>query len=160
MSEHAGDKMDANELILFFREDFFLSDLKAETKDEILQEMVQALVNSGKIKNQSHLLDVLKKRETLGSTGIGKEVAIPHCRSLAINELYLVVGISKKGVDFQAVDHKDVHLIFLIVAPPQDKTNEYLPLLGKIVELVRDIKLRKALMKAKDFSSFIDLIGG
>ena len=80
--------------------------------------------------------------------------------TLAVTDLHITVGISREGIDFEAVDRKKVYVFFLIIAPPHDEFNRYLPLLGKIVELVRDGKKRKALLKAEDFESFKKVIQG
>ncbi len=148
------------DLAIFFRDEFFLPELVSETKEEVLEELIKPLLDECKIKSKSILLETLNKRETLGSTGIGKGVAVPHCRTLATSEVYIIVGISRKGIPYDAIDKKKVYLFFLIIAPPQENSNLYLPLLGKIVEMIRDSKVRKSLMKAKDFSSFLDTIRG
>lgn len=80
----------------------------------------------------------LMRRELLGSTGFGSGVAIPHCRTLAVGRLRVAVGVHRGGIDFQAADGKPVHLIFLIVAPPQEVSNQYLPVLGRIAQFVHD----------------------
>ena len=103
---------------------------------------------------------MLKRRESLGSTGIGKGIAIPHGRSLAVNEVRVLFARSTAGVDFEAMDGKPAHLFFLIVAPPQDKRNEYLPLLGRIVELVKEKKLRDKLLACETFEDLSDLLEG
>jgi mannitol/fructose-specific phosphotransferase system IIA component (Ntr-type) len=83
---------------------------------------------------------LLKKRENLGSTGIGKGVAIPHCRSLVVDRLRVVYGRKADGLDFDAIDGKPVHHIFLIVAPPVEISNQYLPVLGKIAQFCKNPK--------------------
>lgn len=148
------------ELTEYLNESLFLADIKASSKDGVLEEMVQLLFNQGVIKDTKILLSTIKQREILGSTGIGRHVAIPHCRSLAIPELTLAVGISKKGVAFDSVDNEKVHLVFLIVAPPQEEGNNYLPLLGTLVEKIRDEALRKSLIEANSFECFHQLIQG
>ncbi len=152
--------MNSTELADLFRKGFFIPDLVSDSKAKVLEEMVQVLVDAGKVKSKSLVLETLKKRETLGSTGIGKGVAIPHSRTLAVSRIHIVVGISRKGINYDAVDKKKVHLFFLILAPPQEDVNRYLPVLGKIVELMRDSKIRRSLMKSKDFSSFLNVIQG
>ena len=152
--------MNSTELADLFREGFFLPELASNSKAEVLEELVQVLVDAGKVKSKSLVLETLNKRETLGSTGIGKGVAIPHSRTLAVSQIHIVVGISKKGINYDAIDKKKVHLFFLILAPPQENVNRYLPVLGKIVELMRDSKIRHSLMKVKDFASFLDVIQG
>ena len=152
--------MQAYELIEFFDEDLFMPDIQATTKEGVLEELIQPLVKNHCITSRGVVLEILKKRETLGSTGLGKGIAIPHCRTLAVTCLHIVGGISQKGIAFQAVDKKKVYLFFLIVSPPQDTSNAYLPVLGKIVEIVRDTKTRKALLKVRDYESFINVIQG
>jgi mannitol/fructose-specific phosphotransferase system IIA component (Ntr-type) len=148
------------ELIKHFEAELFLPDLKGGTKAAVLEELIQPLVDGGMIKNQSILLETLSRRETLGSTAIGKGVAVPHCRTLAVSDVHVVVGLSKKGVDFQASDGKKVHLFFLIVAPPSDASHLYLPVLGKIVETVRDAKLRQTLLEIDTFSALVKILQG
>jgi mannitol/fructose-specific phosphotransferase system IIA component (Ntr-type) len=111
-------------------------DLEAGTKDEALRELVGLLgLDDGA---QETLFKLLRKRETLGSTGIGKHVAIPHCRSLVVDRLRVAYGRTSKGLDFDAIDGKPVHHIFLIVAPPVEISNQYLPVLGKIAQFCKE----------------------
>ena len=150
--------MNISELSKFFKPELFLPDIQADNKDDVLKKLVQPLAENGIVKNKDIVVDTLKKRETLGSTGIGKGVAIPHCRTLAVPEMEIVVGISKKGVDYETRDNKKAHLFFLIVAAPQEKIGRYLPALGKVVEFVRNDKIRKDMMKAQSFSEFIEVV--
>ncbi|MFO7891000.1 MAG: PTS sugar transporter subunit IIA [bacterium] len=150
--------MDSINLSKFFRKELFIPSLKSEKKEKILKELIKPLIQLDLIKNEDILYQTIIKRETLGSTGIGKSVAIPHCRTLTVSDINIVFGLSKKGVPFNAIDNKDVHIFFLIVAPPQDKNNRYLPLLGKIVEIVRNSKMHKALLKVEDYNSLIKII--
>lgn len=146
-------------LVDYFKEEFFIPELVKTSKEKIIEELLQPLVDASIVKNKNLVLDTLLKRETLGSTGIGKGIAIPHCRTLAVSDLNIVVGISSKGVDFQATDRKRVYLFFLIIAPPKEEENKYLPVLGKIVEIVQNSKVRRSLMKVKDYTSLIKIIG-
>ena len=144
----------------FFHEDFFIPSLVSKNKSDVLSELVQPLIDHGIIRSQSLVLETLLKRETLGSTGIGKGVAIPHCRSLAVSDIHVVVGLSQAGIPYQAIDNKDVHLFFLILAPYEDDSNCYLPVLGKLVEILRESKRRRDLLKADSFASFKEIIVG
>ena len=80
----------------------------------------------------------LIRREILGSTGYGFGIAIPHCRTLAVNRLRLAFGVHRRGVGMSAMDGNPVRVFFLIVAPPMEVSNQYLPLLGRIAQLVRE----------------------
>ena len=151
--------MNGNAFLSLFKENYFITDLKGTGKESVLEALLAPLKADHLLNQPELLLETLKKRETLGSTGIGKQIAIPHCRTLTVSELLIVIGYSKNGVDWQAIDKKPVHLFFLIIAPPQEKQNIYLPVLGKMCELVRDNKLRKNLLKTDNFQEFIRLIG-
>lgn len=135
----------------YFDPKLFHTDLKATTKADALKELVSVVSAGQGVRDPNLLLEMLEQREELGSTGIGKGVAIPHGRSLAVVDLKVLFARSKKGVEFDSIDGKPVKLFFLIVAPPQDKRNEYLPLLGKIAELIKEKKIRDQLAKVSDF---------
>jgi len=152
--------MKLSELSSFFDESLFIPEMKAKDKKSALKELIQPLMKNNKIASPGLVFETLMKRETLGSTGLGKGVAVPHCRTLAVTEVNVVVGFSDKGIDFEAIDKKKVHIFFLIIAPPQEDKNLYLPFLGKVVELVRDTKTRKALLKINDYSAFLEIIQG
>jgi mannitol/fructose-specific phosphotransferase system IIA component (Ntr-type) len=87
---------------------------------------------------QQLLVKLLKKRENLGSTGIGNHVAIPHCRSLVVDRLRVAYARKPAGLDFDAIDDKPVNHLFLIVAPPVEISNQYLPVLGKIAQFCKN----------------------
>lgn len=150
--------MKPNELAEFFHESLCIFDLKASDKHGVLTEMVKCISENLHFKDKDLLLDMLVNRESLGSTAIGKGVAFPHGRSLAIQELTVLFARSADGVDFNALDSKPTHLFFLIIAPPQDKENLYLQVLGHLVELIKSAALRKKLMEVKTFSELQDAL--
>ncbi|MCK4545819.1 MAG: PTS sugar transporter subunit IIA [Candidatus Eisenbacteria sp.] len=141
----------------FFSPESIQLSLRSRTKKHVLSELVSLL--PVETASKSVILEILRGREELGSTGIGKGVAIPHCRSAVLPDLMLVFGRSKRGIDFGSVDSKPVHLFFLIASPPIEVFNMYHPVLGKIVEIVRDKKTRERLMEVEDGPAFIKLIG-
>lgn len=128
----------------------FVPELKATDKQQALEEMVDHLFQNGRIKDKGLVLEMISRRENLGSTGIGKGIAIPHGRSLAAPELSLVFARSSGGIEYDALDKQPVHLFFMIVAPPQERSNIYLPVLGKLVERVKESRVRSRLMKLED----------
>lgn len=145
-------------LLDFFEEDLFIPQLKATTKAEALKELAEKLTGAARIKDGEILERMLHQREQLGSTGIGRGVAVPHGRSLAIERLTVVFGRSEAGIEYDAMDGKPVHLIFLTVAPPQERSNLYLPVLGKIVEMVKSARVRKQLLSAATFAEISGII--
>ena len=133
----------------FFSEDAISLDLKANTKDEALKELAGLLKLDEK--SSAMLFKMLKRRETLGSTGVGQGMAIPHCRSLVVNRLRVAFGRKLAGIDFKAIDSRPVHYFFLIVAPPLEVSNQYLPVLGKLAQFAKepDVPERLAKLEAK-----------
>lgn len=129
--------------------------LKAKKKNDVIEELV-GMIKTGE--DADLLYDTLLKREELGSTGIGKGIAIPHCRSLLIDKLEVAVGWSAKGVDFDSIDKKSAHLFFLIVAPPQDPGNQYLITLGRVAMVCQELTKKRAAIEPKSPEEFIQTI--
>ncbi len=139
-----------------FTEEVVKLDLEGETKDDVLSELVGLLGLDGK--SEATLITTLKRRERLGSTGIGKGIAIPHCRSLVVNRLRLAYGRKPSGLDFKAIDGAPVHNFFLIVAPPLEVSNQYLPVLGKIAQFAKDPEVPGRLLSLGSARGFMDLL--
>ena len=97
-----------------FTSDVVKLDLESQSKDDLLKELVSLLALDEK--SAAILFKTLKRRENLGSTGIGKGIAIPHCRTLVVNRLRLAYGRKPGGVDFNAIDGEPVYNFFLIIA--------------------------------------------
>ena len=144
------------ELREFFSADAVKLDLEGSTKDEILKELI-ALLQLGE-KDEGMLFKMLKRRENLGSTGIGRGIAIPHCRSLVVTKLRVAFGRKQSGVDFKAIDEKPVQFFFLIVAPPLEVSNQYLPVLGKIAQFSKEADVPERLLGLGDPAQFMALL--
>lgn len=144
------------ELREFFSEDAINLDLKGTTKDEILKELISLLKLDEK--SDGMLFKMLKRRENLGSTGIGRGIAIPHARSLVVNKLRVAFGRKASGVDFKAIDEKPVYFFFLIVAPPLEISNQYLPVLGKIAQFSKEPDVPQRLLALTEPSQFMALL--
>jgi mannitol/fructose-specific phosphotransferase system IIA component (Ntr-type) len=144
------------ELREFFTEDVVKLDLEGTTKDEVLKELIGLLGVDEK--SEGILYKMLKRRENLGSTGIGKGIAIPHCRSLVVNRLRVAFGRKAEGLDFRAIDEQPVHNIFLIVAPPLEVSNQYLPVLGKIAQFSKEPDVAARLQQIGTAREFLALL--
>jgi mannitol/fructose-specific phosphotransferase system IIA component (Ntr-type) len=144
------------ELRDFFSEDAIKLELAGNTKDEILKELIGLLGLDDK--SEGMLFKMLKRRENLGSTGIGRGIAIPHCRSLVVTKLRVAFGRKPQGVDFKAIDEKPVFFFFLIVAPPLEVSNQYLPVLGKIAQFSKESDVPERLLKIKQPREFMELL--
>ena len=109
-------------------------------------------------KSEGMLYKMLKRRENLGSTGIGRGIAIPHCRSLVVSKLRVAFGRKPHGVDFKAIDEKPVKFFFLIVAPPLEVSNQYLPVLGKIAQFSKEPDVPGRLLELTEPKQFLALL--
>lgn len=153
-------KAEHTDFISLFEEELFIPHLKATTKEEVLVEMAELFLTQKKVKDKEILLEMLHQRESLGSTGIGKGIAIPHGRSLSTTQLIVAFGKSDEGIPYEAMDGKLVHLVFMIIAPYQDRMNLYLIALGKLVELLKKKKTRDDLLRKETFQEFRAVIEG
>jgi nitrogen PTS system EIIA component len=122
----------------------------------VLKELISLLALDDK--SEGMLYKMLKRRENLGSTGIGRGIAIPHCRSLVVNKLRVAFGRKAQGVDFKAIDEKPVNFFFLIVAPPLEVSNEYLPVLGRIAQFVKEPDVPERLAGLRTPEDFFELL--
>src|SRR5262245_9032016 len=144
------------ELREFFSEDAIKLELEGVVKDDILKELIGLLTLDDK--SEAMLFKMLKRRENLGSTGIGRSIAIPHCRSLVVTKLRVAFGRRSAGVDFRAIDDKPVKFFFLIVAPPLEVSNQYLPVLGKIAQFSKEPDVPERLLSINTPAEFMELL--
>jgi mannitol/fructose-specific phosphotransferase system IIA component (Ntr-type) len=131
----------------------FISELKSKRKSSVLEEMVAALAAAGVTGHPEGVLDAVRRREALGSTGLGKGIAVPHARSTLVTGRAVVVGRSRKGIEFDAPDGQPANLCFMIVAPPLERDPVYLNMIAEIVRSVRLAKTRQRLLDAPDFAT-------
>jgi mannitol/fructose-specific phosphotransferase system IIA component (Ntr-type) len=140
----------------FFDRDAIDLDLQGTSKDEILKELIRLLKLDDK--SEGILFKMLKRRENLGSTGIGRGIAIPHCRSLVVSQLRVAFGRKPAGVDFAAIDNQPVYNFFLIVAPPLEVSNQYLPVLGKLAQFAKEKDVTARLRDVRSADEFLKLV--
>lgn len=140
----------------FFDREVVALDLEATGKDEVLKEMIQLLDLDEK--SQGILFKMLKRRENLGSTGIGRGIAIPHCRSLVVDRLRIAFGRTRQPIEFDAIDEHATRFFFLIVAPPLEVSNQYLPVLGKIAQFAKEGDVPERLAALSDPGEFLALL--
>jgi mannitol/fructose-specific phosphotransferase system IIA component (Ntr-type) len=140
----------------FLSPDAITLDLQAGNKDSVLPELVALL--KAPPRSEETLLRLLKRREEHGSTGVGRGLAIPHCRSTEVQRVRLAFGRSERGVNYQALDGAPVHAFFLIVAPPAETVPQYLPILGKIASLGREPDLMDRVRKLRSTEELLKLL--
>jgi PTS system fructose-specific IIC component len=152
--------MEASKLVSFFKEELCLFRLRSRKKLSVLQEMVRHLADQGLISDEHFIMEMLKNRESLGSTGLGNSVAFPHGRSLAIKELTVLFARSPSGVDFDSLDGKPTKIFFLILAPSDKGAEIYLALLSELISLVQKPAELKKLCEVADYKSLLEILGG
>jgi fructose-specific phosphotransferase system IIA component len=132
-------------------------DLKAKTKKEVLLELSQLLGSSDSIEDYKIIEEALIDREKIGSTGIGKGVAIPHAKTDHATRLTIAFARSNNGVNFESIDEKDVKLFFVFASPLSD-SGVYLKILARVSRLIRNEEFRNKLLKAKSNEEILDII--
>jgi PTS system fructose-specific IIA component/PTS system nitrogen regulatory IIA component len=124
--------------------------VKASEKEAVIRAMAQSLLDAKQINANDFesIVEAILKREELGSTGIGRGVAVPHTKHASIDRLLGTVAISEEGVDFDSLDGEKVHLLFLLVSPP-DRPGDHLRALENISRQLRDDTFCRFLKQAK-----------
>lgn len=126
--------------------------------DEITdkKQVIKSLINKFNLSKEKEdlLFNSVIQREEMGSTGIGNGIAIPHTRSMVVTEMRIAIARPKNPLDFNSVDKKPVHIVFLIVAPPYSSESEYLILLGKIAEAFHEASSYDGLLSAENREEF------
>ena len=133
------------------------ANIKSTDKEGVIRELVDLLAKSGEIKNKEDLVKALLTRESLGSTGIGQGIGIPHTKSSAVKNLVAAFGLSQKGVNFDSLDGEPVHLFFLLIAP-EESAGPHLKALARISRMLKDKYFRDLLKKAKDENEVLRVI--
>jgi PTS system nitrogen regulatory IIA component len=129
-------------------QDLILPNLEGQNKRDVLNEFAALLFEQKKIRDQNEFLEVILAREALGSTGIGEGIAIPHGKLKSLKHLILSFGISRKGIDFDAMDGKPVYLFFVLIAP-EDSPGDHLKALARISRILKNRDFRDRLIKSQ-----------
>lgn len=143
----------------FVVRDAIITDLAASDKPAAIRAMVDSLATSGSIKEaeKEGIIAAIMKREELGSTGIGKGVAVPHTKHPSVDKLVATIALSKSGVDFASLDGEDVFILFLLVSPP-DRPGDHLRALENISRHLRNDNFCKFLRQATTAQAVLDLL--
>jgi len=126
------------------------ADLKASNKEAVIRELVTTLVDSGQIKGdeQEDIVQAVLKREQLGSTGIGRGIAVPHTKHASVDKPVGAVGVSIEGLDFESLDGEKVQLFFMLISPP-DQPADHLKALENISKQLQDQTFCKFLKQSR-----------
>jgi PTS system nitrogen regulatory IIA component len=131
--------------------------LKSTDKDGVIREMVDLLAKAEDIKNKDEIAKALLARESLGSTGIGQGIGIPHAKSQSVKNLVAAFGVSQRGVNFDSLDGEPAYIFFLLLAP-EESAGPHLKALARISRMLKDKYFRELLRKTKDEKEAIRII--
>ncbi len=142
-----------------FRQDAFIPQLRSDTRDGAIQELLDLLIAADQLSSQDYkqILQALIEREADGSTGFGKGVAVPHCQHRAVKKTALAIGCSSKGLDFDALDKAPVFSVLLLISPANDH-DRHLQAMDLIFGNLQRSGFRKALRQANSQNAVIELI--
>lgn len=130
--------------------------LEADTRDEAIKTLVNMVHQTGRLPDKSVFYDAIIEREKIVSTGIGMGAAIPHAKLADLDDFFIAIGILRKGIDWNALDGSPVRLIFLI-GGPDDKQTEYLRILSKLTQVIKNDQLRKKMLTLNSPEDIIQL---
>ena len=142
----------------YMSEDLISLKLKSKNKDDVLMELADLIAVSPDVHNEENVIyKALIEREKLGSTGIGKGVAIPHAKTDAADRLTIAFGISKDKIDFKSLDNESINIFFVFASPMKD-SQVYLKVLARISRLIREEEFRNELLACKTPAEVIECI--
>lgn len=140
---------------LFSKELVFF--LNGNSRDEIIEILVEALEKQKKIFDKNFFLEAVKKREEIVTTGIGMGVAIPHAKLPDLQEFFIAVAVLERGVDWKALDNGLVRLVFLIGGPDNEQTH-YLKILSVLTTILKDEEKRRMVLLARSQEEVIEVL--
>jgi len=140
----------------FLKENRILLDLKASNKEEAIREIADSLKDAEEVSNFDLFIADVFERETLNSTGIGKNIAIPHARTDAVNEFTVAFGRSSAGVEFDSLDAEPAKFIFLMGTPKEKGLNSYLKILAHLTRIINKKDFQEALLRASSPKEVIE----
>lgn len=133
------------------------TNLQGSNKHEIIESLVDIICKSGKVKDRELALQDLLQHETEMSTGMEHGIAIPHAKSDSVDELVACVGISRRKINFECLDHKPAQ-IFVMTLSPKGSGGPHVRFLADISQLLKDAKLRKKILKAKSDEELLEIL--
>lgn len=139
------------------KEENILLEVKSTEKFELLRELCDFAENNGLITDGEDFYKVIENREKLGSTGIGKNIAIPHGRSECVKDITIVFARHREGIEFDSLDGQKAKIIFLLAAP-LDVQSKYLQVLANLSMLLRKEEFRENIMKASNAHDIMEIL--
>ena len=137
--------------------DSILFDIQSETKAGVIEELIDFLTTTGKIKDRDTALQSVLDREAKMSTGMQNGIAIPHGKTDSVDQLKVIIAISRKGVDFEAMDGQPC-FIFILTLSPENRAGPHIQFLAEISKLLGNEELREKLTNASSAEEVLSLI--
>ncbi|MEH7191299.1 PTS fructose transporter subunit IIABC [Bacillus toyonensis] len=153
------EKMKINKLTDIINLELIETDLKGETRDDIIDEMIQKLKHVGALHSVTEFKQAIMNREQESTTGIGVNIAIPHGKSDAVREPSVVFGIKQSGVDWKSLDGTEAKLIFMIAVPKENEGNQHLKILQMLSRKLMDDSYRERLLSIQTKEEAYKLLG-
>lgn len=130
--------------------------LDVDSRDEAIKCLVNLIQGTGRLQDKYAFYEAIIERERIVSTGIGMGAAIPHAKLTSYNDFFIAIGVLRKGLDWDALDGSPVRIIFLI-GGPDDKQTEYLQILSKLTQAIKDDQIRKKMLTLNSPEAMIEL---
>jgi len=143
-------------LVDLISEDVVKVPLQSRDKPGVIRELVEVLVNAGKVKDSEDAIRAIYEREEKGSTGLEQGIAVPHAKTDSVSTLTLAIGISHDGIDFDSLDGKPSHLFFLMLASP-NQSGPHIQALAEIAKMSRSRSFIEALIRARTSKEVVEL---
>jgi len=141
----------------FTEEELITFELKGADKESVIMELVDMASKSKLVRDKEELLKDILERESLVTTGVGYGVAFPHAKTKAVKGIVIAFGRSEKGIDFDAMDKKPVHLFFLIAAP-EDAIGAHLNVMARLSFLMKSEENRLKLQNVKSPGELLSIL--
>jgi len=143
--------------LLEFTDTKFIKFLKSKNKYKAIEELADVFKGTDVCSDIKAFINALKEREEIMTTGIGFGIAVPHAKLESVHKIAFAIGISKKGIDFNSIDGKPVHLVVLVAAGERQH-KEYLKLLSKIMSVLKNDIIRNEMIQAKSTKDIIEIL--
>ncbi len=140
----------------YIKKEFINLNLSSRQKEDAIRELAQSVKVGKEMHDFERFLEDVFDRERLGTTGIGDEIAIPHTRTDAVNQLIIAFGRSTRGVEFESLDGRKVKLLFLM-GTPKGSVSSYLKILAQLTQLLKREPFREKLLEAQDGETVVKL---